>query len=97
LVAEYPGAAWSKVVDAAAAGLSPSRFAALRAMLAQGQTTGMMVVVGGRVLFEYGDVVETSYVASARKSLVSMLYGKYVTNAYRATQDVTQGRSSSHL
>jgi CubicO group peptidase (beta-lactamase class C family) len=80
LVAEYPGASWNRVDDAAAAGLPPSRVAALRATLAQGQTTGMMVVVGGRVLFDYGDVAETSYVASARKSLVSMLYGKYVTN-----------------
>jgi CubicO group peptidase (beta-lactamase class C family) len=40
----------------------------------------MLIVVGGRVLFEYGDVTEVSYIASARKSLVSMLYGKYITN-----------------
>ena len=49
-------------------------------MLGGGQTTGMLIVVGGRVLFEYGDTAEVSYIASARKSLVSMLYAKYVTN-----------------
>ena len=38
-------------------------------------TTGLMVVVGGRVLFEYGDVKEVSYIASCRKSVLAMLYG----------------------
>jgi CubicO group peptidase (beta-lactamase class C family) len=38
----------------------------------------VLVIKSGRVLFEYGDVRETSYIASARKSVVSMLYGKYV-------------------
>jgi CubicO group peptidase (beta-lactamase class C family) len=37
-----------------------------------------MVVVGGRSLLEYGDVAETSYVASVRKSILAMLYGRYV-------------------
>ena len=46
-----------------------------------GDTTGLLVIMGGRVLFEYGDLRETSYIASARKSLISMLYGKYVSNA----------------
>lgn len=37
-----------------------------------------MAVVGGRVLFEYGDVETVSYLASVRKSILSMLYGIYV-------------------
>ena len=53
---------------------------ALRALLRAGDTTGVLVVHGGRVIFEYGDVRETSYLASARKSLVSMFYGRYVDN-----------------
>jgi CubicO group peptidase (beta-lactamase class C family) len=76
----YPGVEWDRIVDPSAEGYSPSSLSALRTTLGQGQTTAMMIVVGGRVLFQYGDVVETSYVASARKSLVSMLYGKYVAN-----------------
>jgi CubicO group peptidase (beta-lactamase class C family) len=51
---------------------------ALVQLLRAGATTGVLVIKGGRVLVEYGDVRERSYVASARKSLVSMLYGKYV-------------------
>jgi CubicO group peptidase (beta-lactamase class C family) len=75
-----PGRAWEPVRDPEAQGYSPVRLAALRKTLAQGPTTGMMVVVGGRVLFEYGNISETSYVASVRKSLISMLYGKYVAS-----------------
>jgi len=41
-------------------------------------TTAMMVIVGGRVLFQYGDVKRVSVLASARKSVLGMLYGKYV-------------------
>jgi len=67
-------------VDAPAAGTNVERLEALSATLRGGQTTGMMVVRGGRVVFEYGNVAEVSYIASCRKSVISMLYGKYVTN-----------------
>ena len=43
-------------------------------------TTGRMVVDRGRVVFQFGDVEELSYLASARKSVLAMLYGKYVEN-----------------
>ena len=41
-------------------------------------TTGMMAIVGGRVIYEYGDVRRVSYLASVRKSVLAMLFGKYV-------------------
>ncbi len=41
-------------------------------------TTGLMIIVHGRVAFQYGDVKEVSYIASCRKSVLSMMYGKYV-------------------
>jgi len=43
-------------------------------------TTGLMVAVNGKTLFEYGDIEELSYIASCRKSLLSMMFGKYVKN-----------------
>ena len=43
-------------------------------------TTGLIVVDRGRVVFEFGDVAELSYLASVRKSVLAMLYGKYVDN-----------------
>ena len=74
----FPGKEWTRV-DARSAGTTSARLEALRATLSGGQTTGMMVVVGGRVVFEYGNTAEVSYIASCRKSVISMLYGKYVT------------------
>lgn len=41
-------------------------------------TTGMMVIYHGKVLFEYGNVKDVSYLASCRKSILSMLYGPFV-------------------
>lgn len=78
--AVFPGAEWERIDTPQAAGSSTTRLDALRATLSGGQTTGMLIVVSGRVLFEYGNIAEVSYIASARKSIVSMLYGKYATN-----------------
>ena len=44
------------------------------------EATGMVVLYDGRVVFEYGDTREVSYIASCRKSVVSMLYGRYVAD-----------------
>ena len=43
-------------------------------------TTGMLVLKDGKILFEYGDIQDISYLASCRKSILSILYGKYVEN-----------------
>lgn len=43
-------------------------------------TTGMMIIVGGESIFQYGNIERLSYIASCRKSVLSMLYGKYVKN-----------------
>lgn len=72
------GHGWERVTDPTALGYSrPGLDSALA--LAQGMnTSALLVTVGGRTLLEYGDVTDTSYVASARKSILSMLYGRYV-------------------
>jgi CubicO group peptidase (beta-lactamase class C family) len=41
---------------------------------------GIVRVVSGKVLYRYGEISQVSYLASARKSILSMLYGKYVAN-----------------
>jgi CubicO group peptidase (beta-lactamase class C family) len=43
-------------------------------------STAFVAVTHGRVLFEYGDLEALSYVASVRKSILSMLFGNYVAN-----------------
>lgn len=73
----YPGATWEYVDTPEAVGWSSAGLARVHERLATLPTTGMMAVVGGRVLMEYGDVDSLSYLASVRKSVLSMLYGIY--------------------
>ncbi len=56
-----------------AAGLANSD--ALKAMVYPLPTTSMMILRGGKVAWTYGDVRQASYLASARKSILSMLFG----------------------
>ncbi|GAB5418251.1 MAG: hypothetical protein Crog4KO_16440 [Crocinitomicaceae bacterium] len=44
------------------------------------ETSAMVILQNGNVIYEYGDVSEVSYLASCRKSVLSILYGKYVEN-----------------
>ena len=76
----FPGKDWERIESPESVGYSSARLKALRAWLESLDTTSMMVVVGGRSLFEYGDLTHQSYLASARKSVLALLYGKYVEN-----------------
>ena len=70
-----PGAEWQQVAPESV-GYSSAMLEALRAWVKTQQTTAMIVIVQGRVIFSY-DVTHTSKVASVRKSMLGMLYGKY--------------------
>ena len=76
----FPKPNWEAVPSPEAAGYSSARLEALRTWLKTGQTKGLLVSVGGRVLFEYGDVKYVSKIASTRKSILGMLYGNYVAS-----------------
>jgi CubicO group peptidase (beta-lactamase class C family) len=74
-----PGAEWARAKPEAAE-FSSAKLEALRGWLRTQQTTAMMVVYRGRVIFEYGDIARVSKVASVRKSVLAMLYGNYVAD-----------------
>jgi len=74
-----PGADWVHT-SPESVGYSSAKLEALRAWVKTQDTTSMMVVVQGRVIFSYGDVSHTSKVASVRKSVLGMLYGKYLAD-----------------
>jgi CubicO group peptidase (beta-lactamase class C family) len=76
--AVFPGKEWERVEKSESVGYSSARLQALRGWLQSLDTTAMMVSVGGRSLFEYGDLTHQSYLASVRKSVLAILYGKYV-------------------
>lgn len=71
---------WQRHASPEAAGFSNAKLKAMEAALYPLETSAMMIVKGGKIAWAYGDLDVSSYLASARKSIVSMLYGKYVEN-----------------
>jgi len=78
LGAVYPGETWTPVPSAEGTGFSTEALDALHEYVATLNTTAVMAVVDGRVLFQHGDLDSLSYLASVRKSILAMLYGPYV-------------------
>src|SRR5687767_15060374 len=79
-VAVYPGASWEGIDKPESVGWSKAGLDLARDELQRLPSTGLMAIAGGRVLFEYGDVQAVSYLASVRKSILSMLFGNYVAS-----------------
>jgi CubicO group peptidase (beta-lactamase class C family) len=73
----YPDQSWELSAQSESVGWSSVGLERVQQKLSTMSTTGMMAIVGGRVLFQYGDVQRVSYLASVRKSVLSMLYGIY--------------------
>jgi len=76
----FPGTDWAKADTAESAGYSTRKLAALKPFLESLDTSAMIVISQGKVVFEYGDLKQVSYLASCRKSVLAMLYGNYVAN-----------------
>ncbi|MDR6100544.1 CubicO group peptidase (beta-lactamase class C family) [Agrobacterium larrymoorei] len=75
---EFPAQEWANVTSPKEYGLSAEVRGKVDAMLDGLSTTSFMAVAGGKALYTYGDVSEVSYLASTRKSILSMLVGKAV-------------------
>lgn len=74
----FPGSEWS-TASPAKYGYSEDLGEKIDTMIVQnGDVTGLCLVIGGEMVHQYGDVTELSYLASSRKSILSMLYGIYV-------------------
>lgn len=76
----FPGASWDSLRTPEALGWSRAGLDSVHAVLRTKPTTAFMAIVGGRVLMSYGDLDTLTYLASVRKSILSMLYGNYVTS-----------------
>lgn len=76
----YPDAEWNRA-SPEKYGYSSAKLREARKFISENmQTTGMTVIVGGEQIFSYGNIERISYIASCRKSILSMMYGKYVEN-----------------
>ena len=56
--------------------------------------TGVIAVHDGRIVFQFGDVSELSYLASVRKSVLAMLYGPHVE---RGVIDLDETLADLHM
>jgi CubicO group peptidase (beta-lactamase class C family) len=77
----FPDKTWEYIGrgDLAAYGWSPDVLQKTTSFIRdESNTTGLVVVDRGRVVYQYGDIQELSYVASVRKSILAMLYGYWV-------------------
>lgn len=77
--AVYPGQDWERAKPEDH-GFSSKRLAVLSSYLGTLDTTALLAVHRGKVIFAYGDLTKQSYLASVRKSILAMLYGKYVAS-----------------
>ncbi|NGM24221.1 serine hydrolase [Roseomonas stagni] len=82
-----PQAGWQDA-DPRDAGFDPAALDRFTGKLQSLTTTSFMVVSRGRVIYRHGDVSEASYLASTRKSILSLLYGPHVASG-RIDLDLT--------
>lgn len=88
----FPAGSWEYIKDPSVFGWNNNELAKLRQyIIDSANTTGMMVIQHGKVIFSYGDLQELSYIASCRKSVLSILYGPYVENG-KINLDATLGQ-----
>lgn len=77
----FPTTKWEKVKSPTFYGWNQAKLNAIEAYTIDSTaTTGMMIIQDGRIIYEFGNITENSYIASCRKSILAMLYGKYVEN-----------------
>ncbi|MGJ7565881.1 serine hydrolase domain-containing protein [Variovorax sp. GB1R11] len=76
----FPEASWATAPESAPGSACRRELDATRSYLRTLDTTALMAVQDGRVLFSEGPVQSVSIVFSVRKSVLSMMYGKYVAN-----------------
>ena len=80
-IKNFPDSVWQEHDSIEKIGYDSQKLSELRRYVIDSlNTTGLFIVVDGKRLFEFGDVEELSYIASCRKSLLSMMFGKYVKN-----------------
>jgi CubicO group peptidase (beta-lactamase class C family) len=77
----FPSQDWERVAQPTWNGWPSGELEELRSYVIDSTAiTGMLIVHEGQVVFEYGNISENSYIASCRKSILAMLYGKYVND-----------------
>jgi len=78
---QFKGVAFQKHTSLNGTGYTQQRLDSLTLYLKNNlETTAMLILKDDKILYEYGDIKDVGYIASCRKSVLSILYGKYVQN-----------------
>ncbi len=77
----FPGQSWSYNEDPESDGWNLNEMDEFKQYISDSTyITGFLIIHKGQIVFEYGNIEENSYIASCRKSVLSILYGKHVEN-----------------
>lgn len=75
----YPGQIWEKIKKPDDVGYSLEKLEAVKEFADKKlKTSAVVVVIDGKILFEWGEIEKEFKVHSVRKSFMSVLYGNYV-------------------
>lgn len=74
----FPDNQWNKIKTPEKYGINETVKKSIDNALDALSTTSFVAVADGEVLYEYGDISKASYIASCRKSILSMLIGQAV-------------------
>ena len=75
LATTFPGDTWQRVPDPTRVGWNKAGLDSVQTLISRMNSSAMVVVEHGRIVYSYGDLTAQSYLASVRKSILSMLYG----------------------
>ncbi len=76
----FPGKTWERIKDPEELGYSLEKLQAAKEFADRGKTAAVVIVVNGKILYEWGEVERDFITHSTRKSFLSALYGNYVQN-----------------
>jgi CubicO group peptidase (beta-lactamase class C family) len=76
----FPGKTWEKIKNPEKFGYALEKLEEARIFAEKGKTAAVVIVVNGKILYEWGEVERDFITHSTRKSFLSALYGKYVQN-----------------
>jgi CubicO group peptidase (beta-lactamase class C family) len=76
----FPGKTWETIKNPEELDYSLEKLEAAREFAEKGKTAAVVIVVNGKILYEWGEVERDFITHSTRKSFLSALYGKYVQN-----------------
>ena len=74
----FPGAEWENAARPEDAGFSSEKLAQAREYADEIKSAAVVIVSGGRIVYEWGEVERKFKTHSMRKSFLSALYGRYV-------------------